>query len=219
MLDYGCGRGILAHCLAACGFSVVGVDVAAEYPEEQSTQFLSRVLPWHLQVRVWRALECKNLAFLFYNGRKLPFRDESFELVVAYAVLEHIADMDRARAIKEISRVLKSGGYLFISRLPRKYSYAEFLTRLAKKGAHDRRFGDHEMANVLQQHGFRVHRIDKTDMVPAFPPGAKLRRSWNNNYSLLMSLDHILLSGPLRQFAHHLRLVATKQESMEKRYL
>lgn len=42
----------------------------------------------------------------------LPFRDNSIDAVIAESVLEHVKDP--ARAVKEIHRVLKSGGLLYV---------------------------------------------------------------------------------------------------------
>src|SRR5918996_348034 len=41
---------------------------------------------------------------------ELPFRDESFDLVVSFKVLAHVPDIDRALA--EVARVTRPGGRL-----------------------------------------------------------------------------------------------------------
>lgn len=46
------------------------------------------------------------------DGRELPFRDQSADMVLSEAVIEHIPDAHKA--LKEFSRVVKSGGYLYI---------------------------------------------------------------------------------------------------------
>lgn len=52
---------------------------------------------------------------LFCDGHALPFRDESFDAVITTAVLEHVLYPERVAG--EISRVLKTGGWLY-SELP-----------------------------------------------------------------------------------------------------
>jgi len=46
--------------------------------------------------------------------RRMPFENESFEAVMAQHVLEHVSSTDVGRAIKEMYRVLKPGGEIFI---------------------------------------------------------------------------------------------------------
>jgi len=44
---------------------------------------------------------------LYYDGKKLPFSDRSFEVVVCVDVLEHVPQQDRLNFIKEMLRVTK----------------------------------------------------------------------------------------------------------------
>jgi ubiquinone/menaquinone biosynthesis C-methylase UbiE len=50
----------------------------------------------------------------------LPFEDEEFDTVLPNAVLEHIPQPRDAR-IRDLWRVLKSGGVLIINETPNKY--------------------------------------------------------------------------------------------------
>lgn len=49
---------------------------------------------------------------LFGDGLCLPFRDDSFDLIMSQAVLEHVPDPQRA--VDEMTRVLKPGGQIYI---------------------------------------------------------------------------------------------------------
>jgi ubiquinone/menaquinone biosynthesis C-methylase UbiE len=53
------------------------------------------------------------------EAEKLPFEDESFDLVFGHAVLHHIPDLDRAFA--EFRRVLRPGGTLAFAGEPSRY--------------------------------------------------------------------------------------------------
>jgi ubiquinone/menaquinone biosynthesis C-methylase UbiE len=59
--------------------------------------------------------------FKMPNG-KIPFNDNSFDLIINNQVLEHVSDIDYA--LSEMNRVLKSGGYL-LSLFPDKHIWRE----------------------------------------------------------------------------------------------
>lgn len=90
-LDLGCGEGRLGRVLQSLGYQVAGVDAAPT------------------MVRLAAGHPTREPAVLA-DAAALPFRDESFGLVVAYMSLH---DMDRmAEAVAEAARVLRRGGRL-----------------------------------------------------------------------------------------------------------
>jgi 2-polyprenyl-6-hydroxyphenyl methylase/3-demethylubiquinone-9 3-methyltransferase len=91
LLDMACGGGLLAPYLADTGYRHTGVDVSRT----------AIVLARDHGVEAVRA-----------NVLALPFRDESFDVVVAGEVLEHVSDL--AGAVAEACRVLRPGGTLVI---------------------------------------------------------------------------------------------------------
>jgi len=54
-----------------------------------------------------------------FDGKKIPFEDESFDVVLMFDVIEHVPEVD-SFIKKEVSRVLKKGG-IFIFQTPNKY--------------------------------------------------------------------------------------------------
>src|SRR5207248_3097982 len=56
-----------------------------------------------------------NVKFVKASATDLPFSDETFDAVVMWEVLEHLPNGTEARAIAELSRVLRPGGRLFLS--------------------------------------------------------------------------------------------------------
>jgi SAM-dependent methyltransferase len=90
-LDLGCGEGRLGRLLQSLGHLVAGVDAAPT------------------MVRLAVGHEIPEPAVLA-DAAALPFRDEAFDLVVAYMCLH---DMDRMpQAVAEAARVLERGGRL-----------------------------------------------------------------------------------------------------------
>lgn len=101
-LDVGCGGGLLAEEFAAMGFEVTGID-----PSDKS-----------LEAARAHAARCGlSIDYRLGYGDKLPFEDESFDVVYCCDVLEHIRDWDAV--IGEIARVLKRSGVFFYDTINR----------------------------------------------------------------------------------------------------
>lgn len=64
----------------------------------------------HLQRLAGRAIPIESLFLTSYAGGRFPFSNESFDVVISSAVLEHVMDMDSFAF--ECARVLKPGGVL-----------------------------------------------------------------------------------------------------------
>ena len=98
LLDAGCGPGNITAEIAQLitGGKVVGIDSSSEIIKEASRNY---------------AVQCKdNLEFQVGDIYRLPFPDESFDVVYIHQVLQHLADP--VEALKELRRVLKVGGIL-----------------------------------------------------------------------------------------------------------
>lgn len=88
VLDYGCGEGILSILTAERGFKVVGVDISKANIDAA------------IKAARGKGLE---IDFLIGDGENLPFKDNSFDLVIASHVLEHLPAMKTG--FKEIKRI------------------------------------------------------------------------------------------------------------------
>jgi ubiquinone/menaquinone biosynthesis C-methylase UbiE len=66
------------------------------------------------------------------DAERLPFEDESFDLVLGHAVLHHIPDL--GAAMEEFFRVLRPGGTVCFAGEPSRYG--DRLAALPKRGAH-----------------------------------------------------------------------------------
>lgn len=97
VLDVGCGTGTLIRWLVECGFEVSGTDM-----QEESIETLSKSLAVS---RISATLRCS-------PDLVLPFSDGSFDAVFCTEVLEHVVDKDRTTIMREIRRVLRTGGII-----------------------------------------------------------------------------------------------------------
>ncbi len=90
VLDAGCGEGVLSVMMAQKGAQVTGIDLSEPNIERCRTY-----------------AQENNLTINFIQGdlEKLPFADNSFDLVVSSHVLEHLPDFDKG--LCELMRVTK----------------------------------------------------------------------------------------------------------------
>lgn len=85
VLEIGAGAGWQAKVLSEKGFEVYAIDIEGSNYKDVQIYPVS-----------------------FYDGRDIPFSDNSFDIVYSSNVLEHVFDIDHT--ISEIKRVLKPGG-------------------------------------------------------------------------------------------------------------
>lgn len=127
-LDVGCGGGLLAEGMAACGAAVTGIDMSE------------------------KALGVAKLHML-ESGRQVDYRHiaaemlateepAGYDVVTCLEMLEHVPDP--ASTVAACARLVKPGGQVFfstINRNPKAYLFAvigaEYLLNLLPKGTHD----------------------------------------------------------------------------------
>jgi 2-polyprenyl-3-methyl-5-hydroxy-6-metoxy-1,4-benzoquinol methylase len=96
VLDIGCGEGFGSSLLSRGAKSVVGCDVSAKAISSSKLKYGKG-----------------KAAFLVCDGTKLPFEDASFDVVVAFEVIEHLKNP--SALLKVIRRMLHEEGVLVIS--------------------------------------------------------------------------------------------------------
>jgi SAM-dependent methyltransferase len=115
VLDAGCGGGGMPLSFAEEARQVVGIDLAPRFTDAGHRLAAERGL--------------RNLHFTRADGQALPFADASFDMVLSHAVIEHVADA--ARYMRELARVLKPGGTMYLSTAPYLSFAGAHLPRLA----------------------------------------------------------------------------------------
>jgi SAM-dependent methyltransferase len=190
ILDWGCGRGHITYLLRKKGFSVTSCDRDGGADENSAFQPERPIL-------TEQSIDVVPLT----DDVKLPFRDGSFDCVTSFGVLEHVArDLD---SLKEIRRVLRPGGLLYITFLPYRLSWTQAAARLLGDRYHDRlyrRRGLRELANAAQ---FRVQAVWFGQLFPKNPTPLALDR-------VLEPIDRLACRyTPLRYFATNLEAVLT----------
>ena len=91
VLDVGCGKGRFLSALSSCGAHAVGLEPSSEVGKAARTR-------GHRVVRA--------------SASRIPFVDGTFDACICVEVLEHVPDTDAA--LREMARVLRSGGRLVV---------------------------------------------------------------------------------------------------------
>jgi 2-polyprenyl-3-methyl-5-hydroxy-6-metoxy-1,4-benzoquinol methylase/uncharacterized protein YbaR (Trm112 family) len=95
MLDIGCNWGRWSIASARKGYRVVGIDPS-----------LGAIMA---AKRVAKQLGL-TIDYICADARHLPFRDNSFDTVFSYSVIQHFSKDDAVRTFMEIGRILKPSG-------------------------------------------------------------------------------------------------------------
>lgn len=88
ILDVGCGERIYEHIFSNSNYLGIDVEISGRTSEQK-------------------------LADTYYDGTNIPYESEVFDLIICTEVLEHCEDTEKL--MREIHRVLKKGGKLFVT--------------------------------------------------------------------------------------------------------
>ena len=193
VLEIGCGVGEFSQLLAERGARVIGADISPLAVEETGHR-----------LEGYEGTEA-----IVADICAVPFRDESFDLVVSLETIEHSADPRKALA--ELVRVTRRGGRLIVTNP----NYVDFigLYRLAKR-IFGRQFSEAGqpinkwttlLGSVwhLNRLGCRIDIVDGTHFVLPIPFWRSLDISW---------IDHPHVVA--KWIAHH-GLVAARRRSSQ----
>jgi hypothetical protein len=129
VLDAGCGAGYGAAALASGARAVLAIDIAPEAIEYARAHY-----------------RAENLRFEQASCLQIPVADASFDLVVAFEIIEHLSDW--RTFLGEVRRVLSPGGQFLVS-TPNKVFYAEARRELGPNPFHAHEFEYEEFRQEL----------------------------------------------------------------------
>ena len=170
VLDVGCGNGRLVKLFNNVNVSYTGVDNS-----QNLLNIAKKNFPEH--------------KFLDGSALDLPFPDNSFDKILFIAVLHHIPSAAlRQKALKEIYRVLKPGGFIFIMNWH--YSSPKFRSMLTKFtlakiiGKSELDFGDVYIGWGNTEIKRYVHIFTKAEMKKLLKSsGFKVVKNYTSEYS------------------------------------
>lgn len=146
ILDLGCGKGITCNYLSKKNkdASIYGIDISNENIKICNENKIS-----------------DNQIFKVSSGEKIPFKDNYFDEVHCYEVLEHVNDLNKT--LSEIKRVLKRGGEFFLS-VPLEESekiLQKYNKNYMKQIGHKRMFSRNKIILILNKNGFEIIKYDR----------------------------------------------------------
>lgn len=101
VLDVGCGLGAnLEHLVHLGAKSITGIDISYDQIQSTKTMFCEH----HSSIS-------RKLCFVTTDAAKMPFPDNSFDILVSADTFEHVDDLNAT--LQECARVLKPGGFLY----------------------------------------------------------------------------------------------------------
>lgn len=116
VLDVGCGSGIFTEVFIDAGASLTGIDISVPMIRDAHQRLMGK--PFQSAAA---------------NMYQLPFADSSFDKTVSITALEFVPDAQRA--VDEMFRVTRPGGWVVLSTLNSLSSWAERRTKAATEDA------------------------------------------------------------------------------------
>jgi ubiquinone/menaquinone biosynthesis C-methylase UbiE len=188
VLDVGCGAGTDLMRFARGGAIVTGVDISSSAIELARRNFEQQGFTADLRVA---------------DGERLPFADDTFDLVYAHGVVQYTPDGQRL--VDECRRVLKRGGEA-VFQVYNRISWLNALSRVMKVPL------EHEDAPVLRKYsvgefrrmlrGFSEVRI----VEERFPVKSRLHGGWKGMMfnTFFVGTFNALPRALVRRFGWHL---------------
>ncbi len=189
VLDIGCGDGRLTALIAEKVKKVIAVD------HQQFPLDMAFVICNHLGIN--------NVKFERKDARNLGYKDENFEVVTCFDVIEHLPKEDAEKMIREITRVLKKDGWLCLTTPNRKELRARiFGHKLIEK--HYYEYSVEELKKIFEKDFSEIKFIGITMPLPVpriehFANVLPFR--WVFNASIAMGKNHPRLAKTILMIA------------------
>jgi SAM-dependent methyltransferase len=188
VLEVGCGAGVDLARFAKGGAEVTGVDLAASAIDLARANFAQQGLQGRFEVA---------------DGERLPFADNSFDLVFAHGVVQYTANP--RHLVDECRRVLKPGGEA-VFQVYNRISWLNALSKLIKVGL------EHDDAPVILKFSIREFRRlvdgfrDVKIVAERFPVTSRLHGGWKGAVynRLFVGTFNLLPRALVRRFGWHL---------------
>jgi ubiquinone/menaquinone biosynthesis C-methylase UbiE len=195
ILEIGCGTGRLVKFFNESGFETIGIDKADK------------------AIKMARKINQKN-SIIQASATNFPFKDNSFNLILAISLIEHLTPTESNRLFAESYRVLKPKGLIFLVtpnlNSPLRYLYGQGWFGYSDP-THKQFFTPKSLAKILKKKGFGNIKLQhktaynvKTELhLPGFC------RPWPRTVKNF--LNWLIISSPLATLRDSFWLTAQKK--------
>lgn len=194
VLDAGCGLGQNACMLKILrpDLEVIGVDI--------------------YQPQIWKELKVFGCQLKKGNVLSSKFKNNFFDAIMSFGVMEHLSGKDLI-FLREMYKLLKPKGKLFIFHLPNRLSWSEKLAGVLRIWHHQQKYSKSEVEKLFAQTEFVKVEIVSHDLIPGQFGRVNKQLEFLTNFlsSILFSLDNLLLRTPFSVFAQNFSVSAQKE--------
>jgi 2-polyprenyl-3-methyl-5-hydroxy-6-metoxy-1,4-benzoquinol methylase len=149
ILDIACGTGYGCEILAKANAHVTGVDIDKKTVLSNKQKYKN-----------------KNINFVQGSITKIPFKNDSFELITSFETIEHITLKQGKKAAKELYRVAKPGATCFVSS-PNAF-WMKFIHLIKPNPFHLHEYNPGELKKIFEDAGWKTK--ESYGQLPFFPP-------------------------------------------------
>jgi len=164
ILDLGCGVGDKSFLLKKL-FSKSHI-IGLETTNHDDIDHVKNK-PHEFYENIYKKINKKfGLELNMYDGKNIPSKFGNFDVIILYAVIEHITPGKRTDFIHSVEKRLKNNGYFVITRCPRRLGLIEFVSRTFKLGAHEWVLSKKDLLNLFPQNYYQIKVFKNMNNIP-----------------------------------------------------
>ncbi len=198
VLDLGCNTGYGSRIIKASGAEVTGVDVSMEVITIAMQKYGSAGIEFHCS-----------------DGGRLPFAEQSFDIVTIFQLIEHLIDHDRF--LTEILRVVRPGGWVIFT-TPNGSMRLHPGTR-PWNPFHVREFSGDELQGLLRRYFAKVEMLGLFAVKPLYQVEYERVRIIRERARIKQGRDGASPVGRIKLFLLHLEAeIGRKIHNMDRKF-